>query len=121
MIKVIIKGVEYPLRFDLNALEMIEEKYGSLNEMWTELTSGKHNSKMLRGLFAILANNYLEYIGKSAVVSEELAKHASLGIMAQIKEALNEGMKAETLNGNEADDSIHDGYLDEIEQEEKKD
>lgn len=36
------KGIDYPLVFNLNVIEKIQEKYGSY-EKWGEITDGKEN------------------------------------------------------------------------------
>lgn len=36
------KGIDYPLVFNLNVIEKIQEKYGSY-EKWGEMTEGKEN------------------------------------------------------------------------------
>ena len=38
------KGIDYPLVFNLNVIEKIQEKYGSY-EKWGEMTEGKENEE----------------------------------------------------------------------------
>lgn len=38
------KGIDYPLVFNLNVIEKIQEKYGSY-EKWGEMTDGKENEE----------------------------------------------------------------------------
>jgi len=119
MVKTTINGKTYGLRFDLEALERIEEEYGSLKEMFTLLQSGKGQVKLMKRLFLIMANAQRGYEGKPEDIGEEALKHARLTVLADIRAALDEGMKTETMNGGEADDDVHDGYLEEIERDEK--
>ena len=46
-------------------------------------------------------------------------KHADMGMISRISEAvqqaITDGSKSETTDGNEADDEVHDIYLEEIE------
>lgn len=119
MAKTTINGVTYELRFDLYALEQIEEEYGSLRDMFALLKSGKGQTKLMKRLFLIMANAQRSYEGKPEDITEAALKHARLSVLADIRAALDEGMKTETMNGGAADDDVHDGYLDEIEREEK--
>ena len=49
------------------------------------------------------------------VTGEEIRHCNVQKVSAAISAAVNEGMKSETTGGNEADDEVHDEYLDEIE------
>ena len=121
MAETTINGKTYRLRFDLSALEQIEEEYGSLKDLFELMKDGKGQTKLMKRLFVIMANCQREYEGKPADITEDALKHARMSVLSDIRAALDEGMKTETMNGGEADDEVHDGYLDEIEAEEKKD
>lgn len=116
-----INGVAYGLRFDLSALEQIEEEYGSLKDLFELMKSGKGQTKLMKNLFLIMANCQRDYEGRPMDIGGEVLKHARMSVLSDIRAALDEGMRTETMNGGEADDEVHDGYLDEIEAEEKKD
>ena len=122
MAKVTIGSKEYGLRFDLYAMEQIEEEFGSVQNAFTALRDGKQ-IKATRTLFRILANSFLSFNGEEETVTGEEIKHASmeevLTMSNAIKAAIAEGSKAETTNGNEADDEAHDVYLEQIDKEEK--
>ena len=120
MVKTRIGGVTYGLRFDLSAMEQIEDEYGSLGELFEMLRSGRQQTRLMKSLFVIMANCQRAFEGLPEDVSEDVLKHARLTVLGDIKRALNEGMKTETMNGGEADDDVTDGYLQEIENEEKK-
>lgn len=124
MAKATINGVEYELRFDLAAMEQVEEAFGSLKEMFELLRSGKKQVRTVRTMFVILANSANDYAGREQTVDERPLKHLGIDKLKDlgdaIRAALDEGMHAETVDGNEADDEVHDGYLDEIEADEKK-
>lgn len=114
-----VNGKDYELRFDLYAMEQLEEAFGSLKEMFAALTSGKNSVKTVSLLFKVMANSALSFDGKEETVTGNEIKHMHVSdlksIMECVKAAMQEGMKAETMDGNEADDSVHDGYLEEIE------
>lgn len=118
MASVTIKGKEYPLRFDLYAMEQIEEEFGSMKAVYDTLNGGKQ-VKATRALFRILANCWLSYHGKEETVTGEEIRHAGIGTLKAISEAImqtvTEGNKSETTDGNEADDEVHDIFLEEIE------
>ena len=122
MAKVIINGKEYGLRFDLYAMEQIEEEFGSVKDSFEALKSGKQ-IKTTRVLFKILANSFLSYGGQEETVTGKEIMHAGMEevmkISDAIKQAIAEGSKSETTGGNEADDSVHDIYLEELEKQEK--
>lgn len=121
MVKTTINGREYGLRFDLAAMEQIEEEFGSLKDLFELLKSGKQQTRLMKRLFVIMANSQRNFEGKPEDVGEDALKHATLAVLADIRRALDAGMRTETMGGGEADDTVHDGYLDEIEAEEKKD
>ena len=118
MASIEINGKVYGLRFDLYAMEQIEEEFGSVKNVFDVLKGGKQ-LKATRALFRILANSYLSYNGEKETVTGDEIKHADLDMISRISEAVREaiadGSKSETTNGNEADDEVHDIYLEEIE------
>lgn len=118
MASVIVKGKEYPLRFDLYAMEQIEEEFGNVKGAFDTLKDGKQ-IKATRILFKILANSWLSNEGEAETVTGDEIKHADIDMIKHISEAVQaaiaEGSKSETTDGNEADDEVHDIYLEEIE------
>lgn len=123
MAKVVIDGKEYGLRFDLYAMEQIEEELGSMKAAFDALRGGKQ-LKTTRIMFKIMANSYLSFAGEKETITGDEIKHAGMDaimtISDAIKKAVEEGSKSETTGGNEADDEVHDIYLEEIEREERK-
>lgn len=117
MAKVKVNGREYALRFDLDALEQVEVEYGSLKGMLEAIGEGKVGP--VRRVFVIMANCQRDYEGKDMDVTEAVLKHAPMStfrmVADAIKAAMREGMHVETTNGGEADDDVHDGYLEELE------
>lgn len=118
MASIIIKGKEYGLRFDLYAMEQIEEEFGSVKNVFDTLKGGKQ-LKATRILFRILANSWLSFNGEEETVTGDEIKHADMKMIQEVSEAVQkaiaEGSKSETTEGNEADDDVHDIYLEEIE------
>ena len=118
MAKVEFGGKEYGLRFDMYAMEQIEEEFGSVKNVFESLRDGKQ-LKATRILFRILANSFLSYNGEKETVTGDEIKHADIEMIREISEAVQkaiaEGSKSETTGGNEADDEVHDVYLEEIE------
>ena len=118
MAQVSINGKPYGLRFDLGAREDVEKEFGRLESVFAELKGGGADRiGTIKKMFVIMANCQLEFEGKPANVTEATLKHAPLAALGQLGEAITEAMKesmrVETVNG-EADDDIHDGYLEEI-------
>ena len=117
MVKLKIGNKEYGLRLDMYAMELIEEEFGSMKDMFAKIQEG--GSKAVRALFRILANAELAYEGKEETVTGDELKRlkvsAMTGLGAAIRAAVEEGMKSETTDGAEADDEVFDVYLSEIE------
>ena len=106
-----LNGVIYRLRFDLQALEQIEESFGGLKEAFQALRGGGM-VKAVRKLFAILANSQKDYEDKPMDVTEDtVGRHTGMAklveISAAIQAAVEKGMESET-NGGEADNEEHD-------------
>ena len=118
MASIIIKGKEYKLRFDMFAMEQIEEEFGGIRPMFESMRGGegKGIAKTLQIMFRILANSARNEMGLPENVTGEEVRHENVQRVSDaIGAAINEGMKSETTNGNEADDGVHDIYLEEIE------
>jgi len=117
MVKLEIGDAEYGLRMDMYAMEQIEDEFGGMQEMFDKLQKG--SSKSIRALFKIMANAQLAYQGKEETVTGEELKHlkvAAINAIGQaVRAAIDDGMKAETVEGEEADDEVYDVYLSEIE------
>ena len=115
--EVTLNGVKYRLRFDLYALEQVEEEFGGMREAFSSLSGGKGMVKTIRSLFRILANCLRSMDGMPEdVTGDEIGKHEKMSKLAEISEAIRaaieEGMKSETVDG-EADDEVRDGYAEE--------
>ena len=116
-VKLKIGEKEYGLRMDMYAMEQIEDEFGGMQDMFERLQKG--SSKAVRTLFKIMANAQLAYEGKEETVTGDELKHLKVsavsGIGNAVRAAINEGMKSETVEGEEADDQVFDVYLSEIE------
>ncbi len=111
-----INGQLYKLRFDLWALEQIEEEFGGVREAFAQLRGAKM-SGAIRKLFRILANCQRNMDGLPEDVTEEtISRHTSMGKLTEIADAIQiaveKGMESET-NGGEADDEPQDALAEE--------
>ena len=111
-----INGQLYRLRFDLWALEQIEEEFGGIREAFAQLRGAKM-SAAVRKLFRILANCQRNLDGMPEDVTEEtISRHTSMAklveISGAIQAAVEKGMESET-NGGEADDEPQDALAEE--------
>lgn len=122
MAEITISGRKYTLRMDINAMEQIENEFGDLKEALRSFRQDKKVSTV-RAMFRILANSGQKRNGQPQDVTGEEIGACNLADLSALSEALNqtmeEAMKAETVGGNEADDTVHDEYLEELEQKEK--
>ena len=117
MASITIRGEKYELLFDMWALEQIENEFGGVKKMYESLRGeGASLATAMRTVFKILANSYRDNAGLATNITGEEVRHVSVGKLTKaVHEAIEEGMKSETLGGNEADDEAHDEYLEEIE------
>ena len=106
-----INGQLYRLRFDLWALEQIEQEFGGVREAFGKLL-GPDMHAVVRKLFAITANCQRDYDGMPADITPEIiGRHTSIAklteISAAIQAAVEKGMESET-DGGPADDQPQD-------------
>lgn len=113
-----IKGVNYNLRFDLGAIEDVEDEFGSMGVLFEDIKANKYKS--LKKLLRIMINCALDYAGSDQRITDADLRHVPVWVLSQVVPTLNASMHAETIDGHEADDTVHDGYLDAIERDEKK-
>ncbi len=118
MASITIQGKKYDLLFDMWALEQIEQEFGGVRKMYEGLSGadGRSLSATMSTVFRILANSARDAKGLEPNVTGDEVRHTSVGKLTEaVKAAIEEGMHAETVGGNEADDTVHDEYLEEIE------
>ena len=122
MAKVKISGKEYDLRMSLWASDRIQEEYGDIQQAMNKFRKEK-STAMVKKMFVILANAGRKYAKQPMDVTEEVLEDCTLGDISEIsvamRQAMDETMKAETVNGNEADDEPADAFAAELEQKEK--
>lgn len=112
-----IEGRVYELKFDLYALEQVQEEYaGGVKELFDAL--GKHGQvKALKAIFRIMANSARADRGDPETVTGQEINRLTVEEMVQLSKDLQKeilkSMHKETANGNEADDEVHDLYEDE--------
>ena len=123
MAKIRINGEEYDLRMDIHAMEQIEKEFGDIRDALRLFRAGERKVSMIKAMFRILANSGRKRAGLEENVSADVIDSCSLADMSRIARALNqtmeEAMRAETVNGGEADDEVHDEYMEELERREK--
>ena len=101
-----VKGVEYPLVFNLNVMEKIQEKYGSY-EKWGDLTDGKNSEINIGALkFGILEmiNEGIDIENESKEVKREFLTDKQVGriIMETLAKKMKETVIDSTKNDEEA-------------------
>ena len=120
-------GKEYILRFDMSAMEAMREKFGDIQESMKKMSM--KDVEVVRDMFVIMAQAGAEYMAeKEGRVCKEqitgeglLTKHSSIGrlnaMMKAIREAVADGNRMQSKD--EEDDQVRDGYLAELEEQEK--
>ena len=75
------KGIDYPLVFNLNVIEKIQEKYGSY-EKWGEMTEGKEDEVNIGALkFGIteMINEGIDIENETAEIKREFLTEKQVG------------------------------------------
>lgn len=116
MTEIRIEGRVYELRFDMYAMEQVEDEFGGVRQLFQELGSGKQ-VKALRSIFRIMGNSARAYRGDEENVTGKEIMRLTVWEMQELSKAIQAeiraSMKKETADGNEADDEVHDLYEDE--------
>lgn len=111
-----IEGRLYELKFDLYALEQVQEEYDGLQDLFEQL-AGRKQVKALKAIFRIMANAARADRGDPESVTGDEILRLTIAEMKQltqdIQKEIRRSMKKETADGNEADDEVHDLYQDE--------
>lgn len=114
-----IEGRVYELKFDLYALEQVQEEYDGLQDLFEQL-AGRKQVKALKAIFRIMANAARADRGDPETVTGNEILRLTIAEMKQltqdIQKEIRRSMKKETADGNEADDEVHDLYEDEEDQ-----
>lgn len=120
MVKCRVKGKEYELRLDLDALETLESVFEGENVMEV---FRKRSFSNVKKIFVVMANCARDYNGQPQDVTEKDIRHASMADAAAMADAIlsaqEEAFKTETVNGA-ADDSHHDEVMEMIEEIDEK-
>ena len=89
MTRVEIEGKTYWLRFDLVAMEAIEEEFGGVEDLF-EAMKGKKRIPVLRSIFRIMANSGASYKGLDEDVTGQEIMRMTMpemtALMAQIQD-----------------------------------
>ena len=121
-------GKEYILRFDMSVMEALKEKYGGAAESMQKLKSSE--AEAVKEIFVIMAQAGAEYLAEQEgryfgeQISGEglIGRHSSIGrikgMMKAIQEAVADGNRMQSKD--EEDDQIRDGYLEELNEQEKE-
>lgn len=124
-------GNDYVLRFDMNAMSVIAEKYGSYADGMKKLQESAVNDyAIVLEIFEIMAQagedytaEKIEHRPRTRISADGLLdKYSSpgklRGIVTAIFEAVKDGNK--TQLANEDDDQVRDGYLKELQELERE-
>lgn len=122
MSKVTVKGEEYELLLDLNAMEYLEDLFDGDSAKAVAALRGK-GFRNTRKLFVAMANSGFDHQKKDKHIGLADLDHLGVGEIARMTDAIAEaeieGYRADTVNGA-ADDEKHDDVLEEIEAEDEK-
>lgn len=123
MTNVEIKGVLYPLRFDMYTMELLDEDDGGAQNAIEEFRL-KKGMKEVRRMFQVMVNSARNFLGEKENCTGKEIMHADIADIKRISDAINiemaRSLHIETGLGNEGDEEHHDSYMEEILAEESK-
>lgn len=112
----------YDLRMDVRAMKAIEVTYGDVQMALNKFRKEK-SLAIVASLFAILATSGERHAKRAETVSNDALDDCTMGDLDRVAQAMNEAieeaMHAETVGGNEADDTVVDVYAAQLEAREK--
>ncbi len=122
MVNCKLRGIIYPLRFDLHTMELLEEAYGDVQETVRNFER-KKRVKDIRIMFTAMANSALNMMDKPETVTGDELRHIDLAELNEVTRAIQEELKRSTharmAGGNEDDEEHHDIFGEEMEGQEK--
>lgn len=123
MAKVNIGGKEYRLELTIYAMGQIEDQYGDLKTAMTQFRGGGNNIKMVKNMFRIMANAAKHKAKEPEDITGDELDDMGLwelnALAIAMRAAMEESVRAETVDGGPADDEDHDVYEEERQKLEK--
>ena len=118
MAKITIDGRTFDLVMSVYAMGQIEEEFGDLKQALEKFRKGSRDIKIIRTMFRILANAGQHKAKQPMDVTGEEINDLNLAGLEKLsltmRAAMDEAMKAETVDGGLADDSEADVYAEEL-------
>ena len=113
----------YNLVLTVHAMEAIEKEFGDLADAMQKFRGKGRNIDMMKKMFRILANAG-RYAAKQPedLTGDEIDNLTLKGLdrlSTVMRNAMDEGMEAETVKGGPADDEEYDVYAEELEKQQK--
>lgn len=119
MAKITIDGRTFDLVMSIYAMGQIEDEFGDLKQALEKLRKGSRDIKIIRSMFRILANAGQHKAKQPEDVTGDEINDMNLAGLEKLsltmRAAMDEAMKAETVDGGLADDSKADVYAEELE------
>lgn len=120
MQRIVIAGREMELLLTVAALEEIDARFGSYEQMVERMRDRRTYAKAMCGAIAALGNGALQYRGKEPDISEKwVCRHVAPGELAEldkaVAEAFSEGWRMEAESGERPQDVV----LEEMEAQKK--
>lgn len=123
MAKFSMGGKDYDLIFNVHAMKAMEHEFGDLSEGIEKFRKNRRNVHIVGQMFKIMANAGQWEKGEPEDVTEDAVDRLTLKGLDTLSRTLNlameESLHSETTGGNEADDEVHDVYLEQLEAQEK--
>jgi len=103
-----INGTDYYLRFDMYAMELLEDSFGSIQKAFDNMREGKQSIKTISALFVAMANSYRSMHDQPEDVTASVIRRLSPGRVKELQEiimqAIADGMKTESDEREAGDD-----------------
>ena len=103
-----VGGKEYPLTFDLYAMELIEEEYGSIQKAFQAMQEGDHMIRIVGVMFAAMANSARSLEGLPEDVTPAAIRHMEPYRINELQQIINKavsnGMKVDKNDEEDEDE-----------------
>lgn len=118
MINVRIKGVLYPILFDLYAMELLDESYGDARDAINAFRQQNRKLADVKKMFQAMANSARNYLGEPEDVTGKEMNHCTLTELNAVVNGILEEMKrsstVQAAGGSVDDDEHHDIFKEEM-------
>lgn len=120
MQRIVIAGREMELLLTVDALEEIDQRFGSYEQMVESMKDRHTYARTMCGAIAILGNGALKYRGKEPEITEAwVCRHTTPGEVAELDKAVAAAFREGWRMEAEGEERPQDVVLEELEAQKK--